>query len=68
MLSSRSPPPPFLLPLKHAQNGPIKQFIQATNVYRDYNYKGFSEAAYRRINNIGEITFDPAPTRPADRS
>ena len=50
--------PPF--PPNMSRTDAIKQFNQATNFYRDYNYKGLSKQQIVGLNNIGEITFDPA--------
>ena len=49
--------PPF--PPNMSRTDAIKQFNQATNFYRDYNYKGVSKQQIVGLNNIGEITFDP---------
>jgi hypothetical protein len=49
--------PPF--PRNMSRTDAIKQFNQATNFYRDYNYKGFSKQQIVGLNNIGEITFEP---------
>jgi hypothetical protein len=48
--------PPFPPGMK--REDAIKQFNQATNFYRDYNYKGISRQQIVGLNNIGEITFE----------
>ena len=58
------PPVPPFSPGMSRQDA-IKQFNQATNFYRDYNYKGTSKQQIVGLNNIGEITFEPRQGNPS---
>lgn len=52
--------PPF--PPNMSRTDAIKQFNEATNFYRAYNYKGVSRQQIVGLNNIGEVTFEPPTT------
>jgi hypothetical protein len=47
--------PPF--PPGMSRQDAVKQYNQATNHYRDYNYKGPSTQQIVGLNNLGEVTF-----------